>query len=122
MTLLYKQYEWFTPYHRGFNLVWDFLRATGVWTDGDFRVKTHYGYERSRDSEVFLEDNMIGSLNFLYSRYEELQPVYAMFMHRLETAATNWQIQKESQEAFEEETRIRASKSFAQRMLDKYIR
>jgi hypothetical protein len=45
------RYKFFTPYSRGFDLVWDFLckQPNGEYSDGTLTIKGKYGYERARD-------------------------------------------------------------------------
>lgn len=121
MTLLYKQYKWFTPHESGFTLVWDFVRSKGgTWVYKDFEVKVAYGYERSRDSSVRIDGVLVGSLNFLYERYADIQPVYQYFMFLLETAATKHQADEETRKEKQILLINQRDRNFKQRMLDKY--
>ena len=98
------RYEFFTPYHRGFDLVWDFLceQPDGSITDGVLTIKGSYGYERVRDLRLFADEQQIGHGTELWERFSALEPVFRSFWRTFEQSATDWKKEKLAAEAREE--------------------
>ena len=90
------RYEFFTPYHRGYDLVWDFLcsQPDGSFSSGVLTVKGSYGYERARNMDVFAGEQQVGHGPELWERFAALEPVFRQFWDTFERAATDWQEQQ----------------------------
>jgi hypothetical protein len=113
------RYEFFTPFHRGFDLVWDFLCAQpgAAFSDGILTIKGSYGYERARDLSLFADEQQIGYGTELSERYASLEPVFLRFWTAFEQAATAWQQEKISTEASEEAEQRRRDEALCARVL-----
>jgi hypothetical protein len=94
------RYEFFTPYHQGFDLVWDFLcdQNKATFSDGILTISGSYGYERARDLKLSARGVQIGSGTELWERFAALEPVFHSFWSVLETAAADWQKRKRQAE------------------------
>ena len=113
------KYEFFTPYHRGGDLVFDFLCAqtAGRFERAPWSVTASYGYERSRDTKVYAEDQYVGSAHAISERFALLAPAYQGFMRTVETAATEWQAAKQAREAAELSQSREADMALCERVL-----
>jgi hypothetical protein len=113
------RYEFFTPCHRGFDLVWDFLcdQPNGTFSDGILTVKGSHGYGLSRDLRLLADDQQIGHHTELWERFAPLEPVFQQFWKTFERAATNWKHNKALSEAAEKEERARQDRELCARVL-----
>ena len=98
------RYEFFTPYFRGFDLVWDFLckQPEGAFSEGALTIKATYGSERARDLRLFVAEQQIGHGADLWERFAALVPVFRLFWGALERAATDWQEEQRTANAHAE--------------------
>jgi hypothetical protein len=96
------KYAFFTPHHRGSDLVFDFLRDVGPFVRAPWSVKATYGYERAQDTRVYAEDCRVGTIHSINERFATIAPAYQDFMRAVEAAATEWASQKQSAEDAQE--------------------
>jgi hypothetical protein len=113
------RHEFTTPYHRGFDLVWDFLCAQpyGTFSDGVLTIKGSYGYERARELKLFADDEQIGHGLELWERFAALAPVFHRFWTAFEQAATDWQKEKAQADEEDEAERKRQDAELCARVL-----
>ena len=113
------RYEFFTPNHRGFDLVWEFLcsQPKASFSDGILIAKASYGYESARRLTVSADKQQIGSHTELRERFSALAPVFHSFWHTLEQAAADWQDQKRIAEARESAESKRRDDEICDRVL-----
>ena len=113
------RYEFFTPHHRGFDLVWQFLcsQPKASFSDGILTAKASYGYERACRLAVSADEQQIGNHTELWERFSALAPVFHSFWDTLEQAATDWQDQKRTTEVSEAAKSKRRDEEICARVL-----
>lgn len=94
------EYQFFTPYYRGRDLVFDFLCAQpeGQFSANGLTVKASHRYERSRNLDVFAGEQQVAHGAQLWDRFAAMAPVFQLFWNTLEQAATDWKLGGEKAE------------------------
>lgn len=95
------KYKFFTPYPRGFGLVFDYLvsQPKAMFHREPWCIKARYGYKNSRDTTVFADGQIVGDAHRINERFARIVEPYRQFMLEVETAATEWQSLKEAAQA-----------------------